>query len=143
VDSLDPKNVETWRLEAFTNADKIKFTELFATGKSLQDCCSSVGINRTTYEYHHRKDRWFKALLEAARAMQCDDLEAVMLQQGKTPKGFADRSEYLKAYRPEIFGRKHDNATIDVTINVNPELIRQAEIRQKAIEAEIGRPNEP
>ena len=141
MDILPNQQKNFFQIEPFTADQKISFCKLFSEGKSLQDCISATQINRTTFEYHKKQDRWFKAMLQACRDVHCDDLEAIMLQQGKSPKGFADRSEYLKAYRPEVFAKKHENATIDVTINVDPERLKHYELRQKAIDADLGKPD--
>lgn len=121
---------KTWQLDAFTNEQKQEFCNLFAKGQSLNDACVAIGISRATYEYHLRQDRWFKACLRACRDVHCDDLEAVMLENGRKPQGFADRAQYLKAYRPDLHSNKHEQTPIAIQINFDPKDIAEVERRR-------------
>lgn len=115
---------------------KEQFVQLFADGKSIQDCILALQINRTTYEYHLRQDRAFKAMLEASKSVHCDDLEHVMLTTARTPKGYADRQTYLKAYRPEVFDRKQESTPVNITISLDAKAMEEAELRAKSIDTE-------
>lgn len=127
-----------FQLEPFTADQKSQFANLFSKGNSIQVCILATKINRSTFEYHRKQDRWFKAMLDACRDVHCDDLEAIMLQQGKTARGVADRHKYLDAYRPKIFRGKQDSQPVEINITVDKlELEREIQ-RVQAIEAEIS-----
>lgn len=117
---------QKWRLDAFDKHQKSRFISLFAEGQSLNAICNAIGISRGTLEYHKRRDRWFKSCLDACRSVHCDELEAVSLENGKLKEGFADRSMYLKAYRPELYRTREVTGGVEVSININQDALARA-----------------
>lgn len=141
-------NPETGFLEnpAFANnfdsQKKNLFFKLFyENGLRIRRTCDELGVSIDTVNRHYHIDPKFKQLYDEVKDKYLDELEGVSRINALNPRSVIERIFQLKCLLPEKYGQENRPQNLQITVNLDANLMANLKERQKSIDAEIVKDN--
>lgn len=124
-------------ISSFDSPRKLKFLETFkANGMGLYRTCRAMGLSTETVNKHYHIDPVFRALYDEAKIEYSDELESVSRVNALNPKSVIERIFQLKALFPSKYGDTKTGQNLNISINLDPQMLSSIKGRQGVIEVE-------
>lgn len=130
-------------LNDFDSARKQAFLDLYLdSGLSLYDTCAQLSLSYHTVNKHYQRDPKFKQLMDQKRDEYASRLDGVSKRNAMNPKSVIERIFQLKSLFPEKYADQKNQGKIEVTINVDSQLVSAMKKREEVLEAEQISPDQ-
>jgi hypothetical protein len=124
--------------DAFTPEKKLRYLEMFeASGGLVCRTAYELGMNDDTVRKHMRIDPKFAQLITAAKQRCNENVEGVLYKRALDPRGAFDRAVWLRNNYRDKYGEQQSNTGNQITINIDGNLLKKFEEKQKVVDAQI------
>lgn len=120
---------------AFDAQRKQLFLQVFkSNGLGLYRTCQKLGLAHNTVTKHYHNDPAFKKAYDDAMTEYADELEAVSRENALNPRSVIERIFQLKALVPGKYNDQRIQSHVEVSINVDGELLKMVRERERVID---------
>lgn len=122
---------------AFDSNRKQQFIKcLVENGLGIYEACEALGLSHHTLFKHYHNDPKFKEALDEARNEYGARLDSLSKRNAMNPRSVIERIFQLKSIFPEKYADQRQSNQLNITINVDENLIENARKREQILEAQ-------